>query len=857
MKKPKPQGCEGCPLHSAPGPIPAQGSYEDAKIIYITGQPSPQDMAANRPLSDSAGAVLNRQLYEAGVSRSDLFVVNLVRCSTPQNRPPTPAEIQHCKHFLDRDLERCKADTVVLAGQQVFDTQIGSYSSLLPSYRPTSNIHMRMGCVEHRHGRKWIGTIHPTDYMRMVMIRDEAVDHLRKASLISGQTINLPTIHTRVSDNDVADIVQIIKRDVGAFADDVETHQSQNVEDEEDYVGGDYEMDMAGISVGSNQAIVVNTGQVHLLTPLFNDPAIWCYEHNGMYDQYHIAKVIGHHEMYSAPGVRHNPWMDGMLAAHYHKSFKRKALKPYCLSRYTTLPYYDRKLELIDRRYYNGMDNIATHQECVKLTHLLKDQGSWKAFMNIGMAILPLLEEQRALGVRCDLRKAYVFREVISAKVNKSLELLNQLGAGLNPTNPHHLKDLLYKVWKLPAQYAKDPKTRKEKLSTDYEARKRLLAFVDDPAHPERAAAYEIPKLIITLVDYYAGEKKKLEYLDRISGDGRIHAYYKAHGERPFRLSSSPNLQNFPVYDISDWGGARKATKGAPDPLGFKKPEQSLGSLRSLVIPDHDEDLILTCDFNQIQIWIYAVISGSRWLYDVFESRDYIYGIVYEKLYKEPFFKEGPGRGKDDKRKDIPEQRMRRAKAVPLGFLFGRTAEAVSKEYGWGLEEGYQLRKWWFDNNPELLRSYADTEFQLKQKGYVDQPYGVRMWYPEGKATEAINGRAQCPEAFIMMETMILIDKEFKRRGWKNTRVMLSVHDALSFNIGGARVNPQRMIEAYEEVVAPIMDRPIPELKNFCFRHEAVVSSEWDWNTIKYPKWKAQVLDARTRAANPDGDKAA
>lgn len=844
---PKLEACNGCPLYNAPGPTPPQGDYQSAKFIYITDMPSYKDSIPGVLFSDGVGNVLNRQLYEANISRGEVLVTSVIKCHCADPSKFNEAA-KHCSRFITRELERAKADTVILAGQRAFDRFIGHYSTYTPLYRPTNKIHARMGCVEQKDHRKWIGTPHPEEYMKMVAIRDEVIEHLRKAYRLSGVPLPLVKVHVNQSDEELLKCARLIKYTIKEFADDVETHQMSSVE-EDDYVGGDYAIDLAGMSLGPWQAVVFNPSQLELFAECYEDPTIWRYEHNGMYDQYHVAKTIGHHRLYDRYNIfSHNQWMDGMLAAHYHKSYKYKYLKPDCLSRYTDLPYYDRKIEKVDRKFYNGLDVIATHQECLRLRQLLTDLGCWDLFMNVGMKILPLLEEERQIGVRVDLRKAFLFRKIMEAKMAKAYELIMKIGGGLDPTNPHDLKKLLYQVFKLPVQTTKRAKkdgTHTQTETSDYESRKRIVAHIDATPVERRLPSWELAKSLITLVDYYNGERKKLEYLDRISPDGRIHAYYKAHGERPFRLSSTPNLQNFPVYDISDWGGARKANKGAGDPLGFE--QKAYGSLRSLVVADDDDDLILTIDFEQVQLWIYAALTGCKWLLDIFESRDYIYGIVYEKLYNEPFFEQGKPRTKDYIRKDVPQQRIRRAKAVPLGFLFGRTADAVSAEYGWEKSEGHALRRWFFDNCPELLRSYADTEMQVRQKGYLRQAYGNVMWFPGGKANEAINSKAQSAEAFIVMEAKIRINEAFKRRGWTKTRLMLSVHDSISMNIHGAKSNPAHLIDAYENIVAPILDAPNPNFGGFAFRHAAEVSFMWDWDTQKYSKWK-EGLNAEVNA---------
>ena len=844
VKMNKPSGCIGCPLYNERGPLLAQGSPDDAKFIYILDQPSHIDFNNGQLLSGSTGAIFNRQLYDANIYRREVFITCAVKCECTDSSRLREAR-EHCNKYITREIQKCSSDVVVLAGQDVFQNFIGTYSTYQQcgiSYNPTNNVNTRLGCVEQKDGRKWIGIPHPSEYMRNPSIKDEIVMHLKKAKQINAKNIPLPRVHTGLSRAELTEYKQILSKDIGAFADDVETFQMSGVS-EDDYVGGDYTVDLAGYSIGPYEALVIKPEDIDIFKPLYSNPALTNYQHNGMYDQFHIARLLGHNALYDGPFItrRHQPWMDGMLAAHYHKSYKIKYLKPDCLSRYTTLPYYDRSIEKVDRKFYNGLDVMATYQECETLTRLLKEQGSWEVFNEIGMRILPILEEQRIEGVRVDARKALLFRRLIEWKLEESQRLVLELCEGEDPSNPHVLKRLLYDVWSLPKQYAKHT----SKLTSDFDSRQKLIKWINHPKYPQRKLTYAVAEQVLNLVDFFVGERKKLEYLDRISPDVKIHAYYKAHGAWSFRLSSTPNLQNFPVHDISNWGGAGKDTTGLANPLGIEKPTESFGSLRSMLIADTPDDLILSIDYAQMQLWIYAELSDCKWLKQIRDSGEYLYGVVYEKLFNKPFFKEGLPRIKANKRKEVLAQLLRSAKTVPLGFIFGRTGEAVAAQYGWTSAEGVAYRSWFFKECAELEPYHKFLEEQMKRDGYLKLPYGNVCWFPDRKVTDALNAPAQSTEALMLQESVIMIDEQFKARGWfPHTRVMLTVHDSISINVYNAKNNPQHLIEVYEHVVNPILSRPNPYLNNSVAPYEAEVSYMWDWDTTPYDQWKEQVLNA-------------
>lgn len=827
----KPNFCENCPLVNSPGPVWGAGNRKTAKIVYIGQNPGLQEIRYSHPFVGPSGRVRNRQLVQAGIRLDEIYETNQVKCLTPDNRPPTDHEIRCCKRIVDAELADAKADVVVLAGATAFSANIGSYSTLSPFYSPSTSIMNRMGCVELRDGKKWIGTVHPALIMRMPDWQEAAVEHLKKAWSLVGVDVPRPEVVEHVTNEFILDYIVPEALKVGEFAYDVETTDSIEVE-EDDYIGSDRLMTMCGISFEQYKAYVLDPEQVNYLEPLFASGS-WAYAHNQEFDKYHVQKEV------AAQKWRVQE-MDTMQATHFLYSYAPKKLKPFCVSMYTNLPYYNRDLGKINKRLYNGMDCIATLQAAREEKRQHEKWGTTKVFFDFGQKVLPILEEQRRIGCNIDLKKALLLRTVIQQRLAKGEVLIAKLAGPLfNWNSPKQVMELLYTTWQLPKQY--NGKKHEQKLTGDQEARKRLRTWLRKPeAEIYRRSLGIDPKIhqaatiLLDLLDFCGGEKKKLEYFDRISPDGRIHAFYKAHGTWSLRFSSTPNLQNFSDRDVGGWGGSRRGERDTTDPTGGE--QLALGSLRSIVIPDDpDRDSLLTCDFEQMQLWIYATIFNVKWLLDVYESREYIYGVVYEKLYKEPFFLEGKPKTKAFKHPGVLKDRLLRAKAVPLGFTFGRSGESVADEYMWPVSEGNQLQRWWFGLNPEIPASFDKVKYLISQKTWIRHIFGQVLHYPSGMLTDAVNSHAQSNEAMVVRETMILIDEEFKRRKYPNTRIVLSVHDSLTFNI------PDDLVEeVYEQSICPILTRPIPQLKGFRFRHSADIGKCWSWKNESLSEWRAR-----------------
>lgn len=825
---PKLPECEGCTLHDQPGICWGSGDPKTAKLIYIAQNPGLNEVKARpmEPLIGASGNVFNKQLFEAGISRNEVFVTNQVKCLTPLNREPTSLEIAKCRPLLARELARCKADTVVLAGAVPFKANIGTFSTISPHYHPPDNVLTRMGCVEQKDGRKWIGTIHPAFLMRMPSFRHEATIHLKKAWAISGIDIPKPEVDIDPSDAVIAEhkAAAFTRKQ---FADDTESFEMPYNIQEDDYVGGMWKSDLCGFSAIPYKAFVVPFNRTaEVWHDVFADPTITQFEHNGEHDKYDLEKV--------APQC--NTRFDTMLGHHWLHNDVFKYLKPHTLRYYTNLPYYDRSLERVNRRLYCGMDNITTllagREQIRQLKQIvIPEKYRWgnvvtlyDLLLELGFPLLPILEEQRSIGARVDTRKMFLYKRITQMQVERGEALISKMcGPYFNWKSSDQRQKLWYETWGLPKQYNIEKKGTKtipkgsKKVTTDDDARVALRRWIH--ALPlEAQAKYKNAKNFFDLLDFTSEKKKLTEYFDRVSPDERVHTHWKPHAAT-YRAKSTPNFQNWPTWPI----------------------ETGYDSVRSIIIPDSDDDIFLATDFDQIELWTYAVQFNIKWLLDVYATGDYIYGMVAEDVLGKPFFEPGKPRTKKYRLPSVSDQELLRYKAIPLGFLYGRQGESVAAEHNWPAQLGRDLKASWFLKNPELPKAHNEIEYHMKQKGFLQPPPGVLLHYPIPDP-QGLNCFGQTPAAFMLYKCIIDCERAFKRQGLTATRTVLSVHDSILFNIGGGRKHPERVKEVYEQIIRPILNQLVPWFQNispgFRYKHEAKFGTMWDWKMLSYDAWK-------------------
>lgn len=109
--------CTKCPLHRHRAKaVPGEGD-PNAKVFFIGEAPGRNEDLEGRPFVGAAGKLLNRLLELAGLSRSAVFITNVVKCRPPGNRDPRPEEIEACAPYLDRQLAAVRPDIVVTLGR--------------------------------------------------------------------------------------------------------------------------------------------------------------------------------------------------------------------------------------------------------------------------------------------------------------------------------------------------------------------------------------------------------------------------------------------------------------------------------------------------------------------------------------------------------------------------------------------------------------------------------------------------------------------------------------------------------------------------------------------------------------------
>ena len=88
----------------------------DAELMFVGEAPGANEDLQGLPFVGAAGKLLEQLLGDIGLSRSEVFIANVLKCRPPGNRDPQPGEIENCKPYLVRQIELIQPRVICTLG---------------------------------------------------------------------------------------------------------------------------------------------------------------------------------------------------------------------------------------------------------------------------------------------------------------------------------------------------------------------------------------------------------------------------------------------------------------------------------------------------------------------------------------------------------------------------------------------------------------------------------------------------------------------------------------------------------------------------------------------------------------------
>jgi uracil-DNA glycosylase len=184
--------CTNCALHHSRKKAVAGEGPARAEIMFIGEGPGFHENEQGRPFVGAAGQFLDQLLEQAGVTRGDVWIGNVVKCRPPGNRDPLPEELAACDVYLERQIEAINPSIIVTLGRF-------SMNKFMPGAK-ISQVHGQMRKVGNRYV---IAMFHPAAALHQASLKPAILaDFAKLPELLKQARAGLGRVQAEVQKQD-------------------------------------------------------------------------------------------------------------------------------------------------------------------------------------------------------------------------------------------------------------------------------------------------------------------------------------------------------------------------------------------------------------------------------------------------------------------------------------------------------------------------------------------------------------------------------------------------------------------------------------------------------------------------------
>jgi len=116
LLKDEASACTRCRLSEGRTQVVFGVGNPDAELMFVGEAPGFHEDKQGYPFVGQAGKLLDKLLAGIGLTRSDVYIANVLKCRPPGNRDPQPDEIELCEGYLFRQIEAIEPKLVATLG---------------------------------------------------------------------------------------------------------------------------------------------------------------------------------------------------------------------------------------------------------------------------------------------------------------------------------------------------------------------------------------------------------------------------------------------------------------------------------------------------------------------------------------------------------------------------------------------------------------------------------------------------------------------------------------------------------------------------------------------------------------------
>ncbi|MDH6364202.1 DNA polymerase-1 [Enterococcus sp. PF1-24] len=404
-----------------------------------------------------------------------------------------------------------------------------------------------------------------------------------------------------------------------------------------------------------------------------------------------------------------------------------------------------------------------------KLEAELAEKDQTQLFTEMELPLSQILAEMEMTGIKVNASRLQEMRIEFSAQLQAIEEKIYALaGEEFNLNSPKQLGVILFEKMGLPV--IKKTKTGYSTAVDVLEQLREQAPIVDD------ILTYrQIAKIQSTYVE---------GLLKVIQGDNKIHTRYVQTLTQTGRLSSvEPNLQNIPI----------RLEEGR--------------KIRQAFVPSHEDWVIYSSDYSQIELRVLAHISQDEHLQQAFIEGQDIHSSTAMRVFGIATAEE------------VTANMRRQAKAVNFGIVYGISDYGLSQNLGITRKAAQQYIDTYFEKYPGVKDYMEKIVQQAKVEGFVETLYHRRRYLPDINSRNfnvrsfaertAINTPIQGSAADILKIAMIQLQARLEKENLQ-AKMLLQVHDELVFEVPTSEL--QQLDALVKEVMENAVELSVPLL---------------------------------------------
>ena len=481
-----------------------------------------------------------------------------------------------------------------------------------------------------------------------------------------------------------------------------------------------------------------------LLKPLLEDGSVLKIGHN-LKDQWRllaehgIGLAAGEDVMlasFALDSGRYGHGLDELVKRHFEHDCL--PLKAVCGTGQKTIRFGDASIAAATEYAAENADMVWRLWH--RIEHRLASEHATRVYRLVDLPLVPVIGAMEREGIKVDRAYLAELSETFATETARLEEVIYEAAGGpFTIGSPQQLGQVLYDRLGLKG----GRKGKSGAYSTDQNELERL-----------EAEGVEVARRVL---EWRQLTKLRVTYTDALQAQidprtGRVHTRYALAAAQTGRLSSNdPNLQNIPIRTEI---GAR---------------------IRNAFIAEEGHSL-LSADYGQIELRLAAHMADVPQLKEAFARGDDIHTITAEQVFG-----------------DASKDSRNKAKTINFAILYGISAFGLAGRMGIGRDEAKDMIDRYFERFPGIKNYISTTLQQVRECGFSETLFGRKTHFPNIRAgvmnlrqaaeRAAINAPIQGTSADIIKRAMVKMPGALAAEGLAGTRMLLSVHDELVFEV--------------------------------------------------------------------------